>query len=97
MRRYVLIAVLIFISSVSMSIDAKPISGYTNIDTAPAESELNAISSLFHLNKREPICQVQNEELAGRGCCSHHGGECGCSDSGRDICCDGTLSPSCGC
>ncbi|MBN1663424.1 MAG: hypothetical protein JW943_07480 [Deltaproteobacteria bacterium] len=31
-----------------------------------------------------------------RGCCSHHGGVCGCQD-GRALCCDGTVSPSCGC
>ena len=31
-----------------------------------------------------------------RGCCSHHKGVCGC-ESGRAKCCDGTLSPSCGC
>jgi len=30
------------------------------------------------------------------GCCSHHGGVCGCS-YGRALCCDGTLSPSCRC
>jgi hypothetical protein len=30
------------------------------------------------------------------GCCSWHGGVCGCS-SGRSRCCDGTLSPSCTC
>ncbi len=30
------------------------------------------------------------------GCCSHHGGVCGCS-GGRAVCCDGTFSPSCGC
>ena len=30
------------------------------------------------------------------GCCSHHGGVCGCV--GDNIqCCDGTLSPSCTC
>lgn len=30
------------------------------------------------------------------GCCSWHGGVCGCDEtSGRQICCDGTLSPSC--
>ncbi len=34
---------------------------------------------------------------AGRGCCSHHGGECGCSSYGRSICCDGTFSPTCTC
>ena len=34
---------------------------------------------------------------AQRGCCSHHGGVAGCSDSERQICSDGTLSPSCTC
>lgn len=34
---------------------------------------------------------------AQRGCCSHHGGVAGCSENGRQICNDGTLSPSCTC
>ena len=34
---------------------------------------------------------------ATRGCCSHHGGVSGCSNSGRQICQDGTLSPTCTC
>ena len=34
---------------------------------------------------------------AARGCCSHHGGVSGCSSSGRQICQDGTLSPTCTC
>ncbi len=35
---------------------------------------------------------------AERGCCSWHGGVCGCDTSvGRQICCDGTYSPSCTC
>ncbi|MDR2219756.1 MAG: hypothetical protein LBE24_04155 [Methylobacillus sp.] len=36
------------------------------------------------------------EQLAQRGCCSWHGGVCGCS-GGRAMCCDGKPSPSCGC
>lgn len=36
------------------------------------------------------------EKLAQSGCCSWHSGVCGCSN-GRASCCDGTLSPSCGC
>jgi hypothetical protein len=33
-----------------------------------------------------------------RGCCSHHNGVCGCNASaGRQLCCDGSTSPSCGC
>ena len=31
-----------------------------------------------------------------RGCCSHHGGVCGC-EKGRALCCEKRLSPSCGC
>ncbi|WP_346354723.1 hypothetical protein [Azotosporobacter soli] len=31
-----------------------------------------------------------------RGCCSHHGGVCGC-EGGRAVCCDGRYSPTCGC
>lgn len=36
------------------------------------------------------------EQLAQRGCCSWHGGVCNCK-GGRAVCCDGKLSPSCGC
>ncbi len=36
------------------------------------------------------------EILAQQGCCSYHGGVCGCS-GGRTVCCDGRLSPSCTC
>jgi len=33
-----------------------------------------------------------------QGCCSWHGGVCGCdSVTGRVLCCDGTLSPTCTC
>lgn len=35
--------------------------------------------------------------LAKRGCCSHHGGVCGCTSYGKQLCCDGTASPSCTC
>jgi hypothetical protein len=31
-----------------------------------------------------------------RGCCSWHGGVCGCAGT-RAVCCDGSLSPSCPC
>lgn len=34
--------------------------------------------------------------IANPGCCSHHSGVCGCAGN-RAQCCDGTLSPSCGC
>ncbi len=34
---------------------------------------------------------------AQRGCCSHHDGIAGCHSSGKQLCNDGTLSPSCIC
>ena len=36
------------------------------------------------------------EEAMQSGCCSWHGGVCGCSN-GRKVCCDGEKSPSCKC
>ena len=42
---------------------------------------------------------AQSDAALGRsGCCSHHGGVCGCDASaGMERCCDGTNSPSCEC
>ena len=41
---------------------------------------------------------ISFDVYAGRGCCSHHGGESGnCSSTGRSICIDGTTSPTCTC
>jgi hypothetical protein len=37
-----------------------------------------------------------SDQVAQSGCCSWHGGVCGCSN-GRVVCCDGTLSPTCTC
>jgi len=37
-----------------------------------------------------------NKGVNRSGCCSWHQGVCGCSN-GRALCCDGTLSPTCGC
>jgi methylphosphotriester-DNA--protein-cysteine methyltransferase len=39
-----------------------------------------------------------NDSEERRGCCSWHGGVCGCDSSTcRVICCDGILSPTCTC
>jgi len=40
-----------------------------------------------------------NDDLERSGCCSWHGGWCGYCDSwtGKYICCDGILSPTCYC
>ena len=62
---------------------------------APAASSVQTQSP-------QSICEqlvrsgVSTEELGKSGCCSWHGGVCGCHN-GRAVCCDGQLSPSCGC
>jgi hypothetical protein len=44
------------------------------------------------------IFLIPSISLATSGCCSHHGGVCGCDSSvGKQACCDGTNSPSCTC
>lgn len=52
-------------------------------------------------NPPAPVCSQPEDSkesmtLAGRGCCSHHKGQCGC-EGGRVVCCDGSFSPSCRC
>lgn len=44
-----------------------------------------------------PGKDLANVVVERRGCCSWHGGVCGCSEGGRAVCCDGQLSPTCGC
>lgn len=43
-----------------------------------------------------PAVTDSREQIARSGCCSHHQGVCGCS-GGRQVCCDGSYSPSCTC
>ncbi len=45
------------------------------------------------------LTSISPENVSARsGCCSWHGGVCGCDTSvGRQVCCDGTYSPSCTC
>ena len=54
------------------------------------------ISSKAQTNEIKFVSAKTNNKEQRRGCCSWHKGVCGCS-GGRAVCCDGTLSPSCGC
>ncbi|MBI4412670.1 MAG: hypothetical protein HY541_09335 [Deltaproteobacteria bacterium] len=47
-------------------------------------------------NSINPETEMDTGPIAGSGCCSWHGGACGCS-LGQVVCCDGTYSPSCDC
>ena len=60
-------------------------------------TETNISKNKIKNNDYRKILEIRDKELIARsGCCSHHGGVCGCA-SGRVKCCDGTLSPSCTC
>ena len=49
------------------------------------------------VNGKVTFAQLKiGDKVERSGCCSWHGGVCGCQ-GGRALCCDGTLSPSCGC
>lgn len=58
---------------------------------------LSSVGYTDEIYQTPDASQSQNsEQIAQRGCCSHHGGVCGCQ-GGRAVCCDGQYSPSCGC
>lgn len=52
----------------------------------------------FADDQEQAACQASTDgqQVAQQGCCSWHGGVCGCQ-GGRVVCCDGRYSPSCGC
>lgn len=56
-------------------------------------------SCASHSTSDNVIYSANGKEFKGyarRGCCSHHGGVCGCDEATRRvICCDGTVSPTC--
>ncbi len=57
---------------------------------------LSPICLLFiQTNKAIGQCPANDQEFRA-GCCSRHGGACGCAKEGLR-CCDGTISPTCGC
>lgn len=45
---------------------------------------------------QQEICVANIADVNRKGCCSRHGGVCGCEGK-RMKCCDNTLSPSCKC
>lgn len=77
--------------------------GSSTITETPSFEKISSVECSIKANHPRLDGLIQSlaysfdEEVVGRqGCCSWHGGVCGCS-SGRALCCDGSLSPSCGC
>ena len=48
------------------------------------------------LSAAGPLCVDTGRPMGKSGCCSHHGGVCGCNGA-MQRCCDGANSPSCRC
>jgi len=59
-------------------------------DNLPAEGKTQEATQCVTLSS------INKSAVERSGCCSYHGGVCGCS-GGRQQCCDGKLSPSCLC
>ncbi len=57
---------------------------------------LLGVGLVFAMAPAKDAAAAPSEGPQGRGCCSWHGGVCGCVGSSVQ-CCDGTASPSCRC
>lgn len=72
---------------------------FASCSSALAESEHQEsiqVIPLANVCVQSPQDDNEPSLLAGRGCCSHHKGQCGC-EGGRVVCCDGSFRPSCRC
>ncbi|MDE5925606.1 MAG: hypothetical protein K2N75_00160 [Helicobacter sp.] len=65
-----------------------------NAIDSPKETKENLVKISPYPQKE--ICVANITDVNRRGCCSRHGGVCGCEGK-RVKCCDDTLSPTCKC
>jgi len=70
-------------------------SSITKLPNAPAASICEP-KNLIVLTTSRTTSISAKQDMMQRGCCSWHQGVCGCS-KGRQVCCDGSLSPTCRC
>ena len=67
-----------------------------SIDTKNVEKDVQ----IKQEQRTNPVCSKDDKkifQMERSGCCSWHGGVAGCDYSGRVVCNDGSLSPSCTC
>ncbi len=85
MKRLSIVSVIILVIALFLS--------FGNVSDSISDNNQVVISKAdFGTLNSNPV----DIEIQKRGCCSWHGGVCGCS-GGRVLCCDGTLSPTCTC
>lgn len=86
---FAMLIVAMFLPTFSFAGDIEEYQKAKNVDTEAAYIPLLSLNTVENKN-------ITTNEADRSGCCSWHGGVCGCSGS-RVLCCDGTLSPTCGC
>lgn len=81
---------LCIVIGILAQISCNSASAAQTVQSPPSEYSIitNNLLSMFSLKSSGTISKS--------GCCSWHGGVCGCTGS-RQLCCDGSLSPSCTC
>src|SRR5262249_2494739 len=98
-----------FLAAVTILLSAPP-SGqpFTGSRIGPEKQAIGLVSDAGTDGKVAPDgatdCVVEGAAMPGdriilaqQGCCSSHGGVCGCGADGRTLCCDATPSPTCHC
>lgn len=70
-------------------------SSIINFTNEPVSSKCAAENLLVFSTSQTTSLSIKQDVMQ-RGCCSWHQGVCGCSN-GRQVCCDGSLLPSCRC
>jgi hypothetical protein len=88
MKYFIVYFLILFSVSISFANEGTKFCNSSNV-TSEVSNKVSVLEGLLAKNNA-------TEDASRRGCCSHHNGVCGCSN-GRAVCCDNTLSPSCGC
>lgn len=98
MKTFLLVVCMFFCGSVIVIANQLSISQQSSANTAVAKCDIQAPQTLDIMSMVTDHQRYVSEYIivAQRGCCSWHGGVCGCKN-GRVVCCDNTYSPSCRC
>ena len=86
MKRALLVLLLLLPSLSALAADST--APLTNFHIQPKSCIGTSLPKIMSIESKE--------QIARSGCCSHHQGVCGC-EGGRQVCCDGSFSPSCTC
>lgn len=96
-KRILPLAIFLMFASVAQAGDTSENFPAIVFPTLPIGHDQSILSGVTKPQVIQVCSESKSREIIERrGCCSWHGGVCGCK-GGRVECCDGTLSPSCTC